>query len=219
MTGFIDEYLPEAVPGYPCVSVPRTKTTIQVTSGGNERRNQDWEHPLHRFVLPEAAGRDWATVEALKAHWLIMRGPLYSFPWVDPLDFASCSLTRPNLTPTVAADDQAIGTGTGFTDRFQLVKIYAVGSETYTRTIHLPVLDTVLVAANGTPVSSSDFTVSRPGGEIVFDTPPANGVAITAGFLFDCEVRFEGDDQLESILRTYQVGGFADLTLIEVRPC
>jgi uncharacterized protein (TIGR02217 family) len=61
--------------------------------------------------------------------------------------------------------------------------------------------------------------VTRPGGEIVFDTPPADDVSITAGFLFDVEVRFESDDAFESILRTYQVGGFADITLIEVRPC
>ena len=216
---FIDAYLPTGVPGYPCASAPRTKTTINVTSGGRENRNREWVHPQHRFVLPEAAGREWSVVEALKKHWLIMAGPAHSWPFRDPLDFASRNLTKPNVTPTVAASDQLIGTGTGFTDTFQLVKTYTVGAETYTRTIHLPRLSSVVISANGAVVDPANYSVSRPGGVVTFNAPPTNGHAIRAGFLFDCEVRFESDDQLESILRTYQVGGFADITLIEVRPC
>ncbi len=224
MTDFIDQYLPEEVPGYPCVSAPRTKTTIQVTAGGNERRNQDWEHPLHRFILPEAAGRQWEVLEALKKHWLIMGGPFHSFPFYDPLDFASIDLVKPNLTPTISMTDQYIGTADGFTDTFQLVKTYSVGPETYDRTIYLPVLDSVVVAIDGVLVPDTDYTVTRPGGAIQFDTPPPDATIddpgiITAGFLFDVEVRFESDDAFEGILRTYQVGGFADIVLIEVRPC
>lgn len=216
---FIDEYMPEAVPGYPCVSAPRTKTSILVSAGGREQRSQQWEHPLRKFILPEAAGRQWSVVEGLTKHWYVTAGPANSFPWSDPLDFASCDLTRPNLEPTIAHGNQSIGTGDGFSDTFQLVKAYTVGSQTYTRTIHLPVLDTVMIGINGVLVDPGLYTVSRPGGVIQFDTPPANGVAIAAGFLFDVEVRFESDDALESILRTYQIGGFADITLVEVRPC
>jgi hypothetical protein len=79
MGEFVDQYMPSKVPGYPCASSPRTKTTIQVDSGGGEQRNQDWEHPLHRFVLPEAAGRDWAVIEALMKHWRVMRGRFARF--------------------------------------------------------------------------------------------------------------------------------------------
>lgn len=218
---FLDIYMPAAVPGYPCVSSPRTKTTIQVNAGGSERRNQEWEHPLHRFVLPEAIAREWSVVEELKKHWLITKGPYYSFAWRDPLDFSSTDLVVPNpaTDPVPEMDEQALGTGDGFTDSFQLTKRYTYESQTYDRTIHLPVLSTVVVADNGVLVDSSDYTVSRPGGIVTFDTPPLNGHALTAGFLFDVEVRFEADDIFEGILRTWQAGGFADLTLIEVRPC
>jgi len=218
---FVDEYLPAKVLGVGFVSAPRTSTSIQVSAGGGERRNQNWEHPLHRFIAPEAT-REWAVVQGLLKHWRIMAGPFHSFPLRDPLDFASCDLVKPNLVPTLAMTNQVIGTADGFTDRFQLVKKYVVGSETYTRTVHLPVLASVLVAIDGVLVADTDYTVSRPGGEILFDTPPpltAGADIITAGFLFDCEARFESDDQLEQIMRATKLAGFADLNLVEVRAC
>lgn len=217
---FLDAYMPAEVPGYPCVSAPRTKTTIQVNAGGNERRNQEWQHPLMKFVLPEGI-RQWDVVQALGKMWRITSGPYKSFPWRDPLDFSSGDLTVPNpeTDPTPTMTDQVLGAGDGFTDSFQLVKLYSYGGDTYTRNIHLPVLSTVVISNNGVLVSASDYTVTRPGGVVTFDTPPLAGHALKAGFLFDVEVRFEADDVFEGILRTWQAGGFSDLTLVEVRPC
>jgi uncharacterized protein (TIGR02217 family) len=215
---FFDQYLPAAIPGVGFVSAPRTKTSIQVTAGGNENRNRDWEHPLHRFILPEAT-RTWAVTRALTLHWRIVHGPWRSFPLRDPLDFASTESTKPNTIPTVTMMDQVIGAGDGFTDRYQLIKTYELGGEDYVRSIYLPVLASVLIAVDGVLVPASEYTVSRPGGEVLFDTPPDAGAEITAGFLFDCEVRFESDDQLEQIMRATKVAGFADITLIEVRRC
>jgi uncharacterized protein (TIGR02217 family) len=217
---FLDIYMPANVPGYPCVSAPRTKTTINVNSGGSERRNQEWEHPLHTFTMPEGI-RDWETVQNLGKMWRITAGPYRSFAWKDPLDFSSGDLTVPNpdTDPIPSMTDQSLGIGDGFTDSFQLVKTYSYGGELYDRTIHLPVLDTVVVAIDGVLVPDTDYSVSRPGGIVTFDTPPLVAEVITAGFLFDNEVRFESDDAYEGILRTWQAGGFADLTLVEVRPC
>lgn len=222
MSGFIDEYMPDEIPGYPCISVPRTKTAIQVNSGGNERRNQQWDHPLHRFILPEAVARDWEPIEVLKKHWLIMHGPAYSFPFRDPLDFASCDLEAPNREPVTDETDQLLGVVDGFTQRWQLTKRYTVGAFSYDRSIHLPVLDTVFVARDGVLVDDSLYSVTRPGGEVVFAVPPVvdgNPGVLTAGFLFDCEVRYEGDDTLEGIVRSFQIGAFGDISLTEVRPC
>lgn len=218
---FIDEYLPEEVPGFPCMASPRFKTTIQVSSGGGERRNQEWEHPLHTYTLPEAIARDWDEIETLKKHWLIMRGPYHTFPFYDPFDFASRDLVSPNTEPTVTMTDQSLGTADGFTDSFQLSKRYTVGAETYDREIHLPILDTILIAKDGVLIPNTDYTVSRPGGVVLFDTPPttSGGGVLTWGGLFDVEVRYESDDVVGSIMRTTTVGGFADLTLVEVRPC
>lgn len=216
---FVDQYLPAKVPGMPCLSAPRFKTSIQVTAGGRERRNQEWVHPLFLYTLPEAIARKWDVIQSLGKHWLSMRGPLHSFPWRDPLDFASCDLDRPNQLPSVSMNDQEIGTGDGFTDTFQLVKAYAYGAETYDRPIHLPRLESVVVAVNGALAARSSYSVTRPGGVVQFFVPPANGHTITAGFLFDVEVRYESDDAYEGILRSTRQAGSADLTLIEVRPC
>lgn len=217
---FLDIYMPAEVPGYPCVSAPRTKTTIQVDSGGGERTNQEWEHPLMKFVMPEGV-RDWNVVQSLGKMWRITGGPANSFAWRDPLDFSAVDLAVPNpeTDPVPTMTDHALGTGDGFTDSFQLVKRYSYGGHTYDRPIYLPVLSTVVVADNGVLVSASDYTVSRPGGIITFDTPLTVGHTLTTGFLFDVEVRFESDDAFEGILRTWQAGGFADITLIEKRPC
>ncbi|XUU60638.1 DUF2460 domain-containing protein [Erythrobacter sp. HA6-11] len=216
---FADKPLPGAVPGYPCLSVPLTKTSITVNAGGRERRNREWEHPLHRFILPEADAREWEVVQALLLHWRLMGGPEKSWPFRDPLDFASRDLVKPNVIPAIAGTDQVLGTGDGVNKVFSLNKIYAASGLTYTRPILLPVLDSVLIAADGVQVNPADYSVSRPGGVVTFDTAPVDGAALTAGFLFDVEVRFESDDQLEGILRTAEVGGFADITLIEVRAC
>lgn len=221
---FLDIYLPDEIPGYGWISAPRWKTTIQVNASGKERRNQEWEHPLHHFINPEVIARpDETTMLSLKKHWLITAGPVDSFPLRDPFDKATIDHLPNEPDADVTADltmsDQIIGTGDGFTDAFQLVKTYTRGGHEYVRTIHLPVLSTVLISVNGVLVPDTDYTVSRPGGIVTFDTPPTSTHIIRAGFLFDVEVRFESDDQLEQIVRTWQAAGAADLTLVEVRPC
>ena len=219
MPEFIDQYMPSAVPGYPCVAIPRTNTLIAINAGGKEKRTKLWDDPKYHFTLPDAPGRDWAVVTGLKNHWLITAGPHKSFPFRDPTDFASVDLNVPNVVPTITMLDQEVGTGDGITEIFQLYKTYTVGGETYTRTIYCPIRSTVLVAINGVLVDSADYTVTREGGTLTFDVPPPNGQLITAGFLFDVIVRFEDDDMLEAVVRSYQVGGFADIGLVEVGVC
>lgn len=225
MSRFVDIYLSARVPGKNCIASPRFKTRITMNAGGRERSNQEWRHPLHRYTLPEAIARDWPTILELQNHFRIMRGPHRTWPWRDPLDFASRDLARANervaqAGARITATDQQIGTGDGFTDTFQLKKTYTLASESYSRDIHLPRAGTVKVAVNGALVPDTDYTVTRPGGVLIFNDPPSNGAAITAGYLFDVEVRFESDDSFDAILRAVNgATGFADLVLIEVRPC
>lgn len=222
MTRFIDTYPPEEMPSWPCASAPRFNTQITQVDSGAEQANQRWEHPLYKFTMPEVI-REQLTFEAVRDQWLIMRGPAHTFPWRDELDFASVSLEAPTIEPVVSSLDQIIGTGDGVTQDFQLIKTYQRGPTTYVRNLHLPVVATVVVAVAGLdPTASSPpngWSISRPGGVVHFDIPPAPGQVITAGYYFDVEVRFESDDAFEGIVQSYAIAGYASLTLVEIRPC
>ncbi len=217
MSRFRDIYLDSKVPGYPCISTPRWSTEIVQVDSGAEQVNQRWANPLHKFTLPEAV-RDMSVFNAIRDHWLVMRGPLYTWPWKDPLDFASVALAEPNVAPTITRLDQPLGTGNGLATQFQIIKRYTRSSQTFDRKIVLPVLASVLVAVNGT-LQTSGYTVSRPGGIVTFTSPPAAAAVITCGFLFDVEVRFESDEAFDGIVQTFGLGGFADIVLFETRSC
>lgn len=220
MARFVDEYLDDCVPGYPTLSSPRFSTSLVSVDSGAEQANQRWEHPLNKYTLPEAV-RSMEVFNAVRDHWLVMRGPAHTWPFRDPLDFASIALARPNTAPTITMTDCVLGTGDGVTRAFQITKTYARGAQTYTRNIKLPVVSSVLVAVtNGSGVPTlvaSGYSVSRPGGVITFDAAPIAGRLISCGYLFDVPVRFEADDSFDGIVRTFGVSGFSDLTFSEVR--
>jgi uncharacterized protein (TIGR02217 family) len=223
---FLDIYLDDLIAGFPCYSSPRFSTSIAASWSGAEVRNRNWMHPLRTFKLPEAV-REHPQYEAIQDQWLIMGGPERSFPFTDPLDFASVPLELPNVVPDISSVDQNLGVGDGVNRDFQLQKTYVREGETYTRPIYLPQENEVLVALNGQDpgaVSGANggpytWTVSRPGGVVTFTPAPKAGLVVTAGFLFDVAVRFEADDSFDGIVQSYQVSGFSDLTFVEVRPC
>lgn len=216
MEGFIDEYLPDRIRGFPFMSSPRTSTTIAVAGGGTEQRNGNWAQPLHRFSAPEII-KCHDDIEDLRDHWMVTDGPLLSFPFRDPMDFASRRLVKPNLPPTLDATDQILGIGDGATTIFRLLKKYTRGSHTKTRYITLPVVSTLLVAVNAVPTVA--YTVDREAGEITMTSPPAAAAVVTAGFLFDVPARFEGDDVFDQVMRAWQVDGAAGISFVEIRPC
>lgn len=215
---FIDQYLPDCIPGYPCVSTPVWGNVISRVASGAENVRQVWQHPLHQYSLPVAARRQ-EILEGLKNVWMVTAGNARTFPFRDPLDFASAALENPNQVPVITFIDQFLGTGDGFETDFQITKLYTFGPESYARLISLPILSTVVVAVDGVLVPSSDYTVSRPGGVITFDTAVANGSLVTAGFLFDVEVRFSDNDTYAGVMRAFSVSGFENLNLMEVRSC
>lgn len=225
---FIDAYPPPAIMKFGFISSPRFSTSITAVASGAENRNQNWAHPLHRFVAPDAIECHEDLV-ALHNMWMVTKGPLHTFPFRDPLDFASRDLLAADVAPTIGPTDQLLGIGNGLVTDFRLVRAYEFGGETYERRIYRPVVDSVLVAMNalppttlpigGLPGGPYTFEVDRETGTITFDPPVANGVVVTAGFLFDVEARFEADDSYDGIVRSWRVSGHADLTFFEVRPC
>jgi uncharacterized protein (TIGR02217 family) len=219
---FVDTYISNKIRGWPCEVIPRFSTIITASDSGAEQANRRWRHPLYSYQLPEAI-RSHADYEAIRDHWLAMGGPAQTWPWKDPLDFASRALIAPNRSSDVDGADQLLGTGDGVQAQYQLIKTYTVGAQSYVREITLPVVDSVVVLVDGDApedlIIPLTWTVSRPGGVIQFDGPVPLGMPVTAGYLFDVEVRFEADDSFEGIAKAYSAAGVSDLKLIGVRSC
>ena len=227
---FIDAYPPASIMKFGFVSSPRFSTSITAVANGSERRNRNWASPLHTFAAPDAIECHEDLV-ALHDMWMAMAGPLHTFPFRDPLDFASRALPAADVEPEVGLTDSVLGIGDGFNREFQLIRSYAYGTASHDRPIHLPVVDSVIVGINATPAADyiqaipgvgdvpMTWSVDRGTGIVTFDYAPNEGLIITAGFLFDVEVRFEGDDSYDGIVRSWRVSGHADLVFSEVRPC
>lgn len=204
------------------MSSPRWSTSIVVVDSGAENANQRWAHPLNRFTLPDAV-RGMTIFNAVRNHFLVMRGPFHTWPWRDPLDFASVELAKPNVEPTISEVDEELGVGDGIETEFQLYRTYRIGSQSYRRKIELPILSSVLIGfippSDNPSVTLPPYTITRPGGKVVFEEPPATDSVITAGYLYDTCVRYESDESFDGILRSLHVAGYSDLTFIETRAC
>lgn len=224
---FRDISLPERIKGYPWTSSPRFSTTIVSVANGGEHRNRNWKHPLRKFSAPEAI-RCHEDIEEVLEFWMNVGGPHLAFPIRDPIDFASRRLVSAGAVPPIYLTDQTLGIGDGSTRTFQLQKTYTRGEFSYTRPIELPVVNSVLIGMNAHAPTVADpalpggpyqVDIARVGGTVTFDHAPVEGIVLTAGFLFDVPVRFESDDSLGIILKSFQLDGVADLAYEEVRAC
>jgi len=114
---------------------------------------------------------------------------------------------------TPAPIDQVIDTGDGHTTAFALTKTYISGAGSWTRAIAKPVDGSVRVAVGG--VESHAFTCDVTTGLVTFTSAPTDGAAITAGFEFDCPVRFDSD-ALSVNLAQFAAGEIPSIPLVEV---
>jgi uncharacterized protein (TIGR02217 family) len=188
---------------------PERRTQIVELASGDEERNASWANARRRYDVASGIRRadDLATVVAF---FEARNGRLHGFRFKDWGDHKSC---LPSGTPSPT--DQSIGTGDGTTTAFQLVKRYASGSQTWTRTITKPVADTVRVALDGAE-QPSGWSIDTTTGIVTFDTAPAEGVAVTAGFEFDVPVRFD-TDALDVTLDLERLGSITSIPLLEIR--
>src|SRR5207248_6417759 len=100
------------------------------------------------------------------------------------------------------------------TTQFQLIKTYASGPSTWMRTIKKPVAGTVRLGVAGVE-QTSGITIDTTTGLVTFDSPPAAGAAITAGFAFDTPVRFD-PDSISINLSNFAAGEIPSIPLVEI---
>lgn len=175
---FVDVRLPKQH-GYGTVGGPAFKTEIVVTANRRESRNQAFRDARRRYDLSVTA-RTQSEAEALHEFHAAMRGAFHSFRFWDALDY--------KLT------DQLIGTGDGTETEFQIVKTYAKGTASHTRTITKPVAGLVVEVNDVVRTITTDYTIDLSTGVITFVSAPASGHAITVSGEFDVPVRFVEDE-------------------------
>ncbi len=209
MTGFHEVLLPAPF-SLSASGGPERRVDIVTLGSGREARNTPWAHGRRRYDIGGAA-RTLDDMAALIAFFEARRGKLYGFRFRDFLDFKSCA---PSAAP--AAEDCVLGEGDGETISFQLTKTYSDFGGAYARPIQKPVAGSVLIALDGAPVDAGDYALDATSGIVTFDAPPAEGAAITAGFLFDTPVRFDLD-RLDISLDGFGAGRALSIPLVELK--
>jgi uncharacterized protein (TIGR02217 family) len=191
---------------------PERRTDVVVLGSGHEERNSRWAHSRRSWNAGYGV-RSLDDLYAVIAFFEERRGKLYGFRWKDPTDWTS---SGPQGTPTTS--DQLIAIGDGATTSFQLVKTYGGAHAPWVRRIAKPVAGSVVVAVAGVAQPPSAFSLDTATGQLTFlaGHVPAAGAAITAGFEFDCPVRFD-TDKLAINVHGFNHGAIPHIPLIEVR--
>ena len=189
--------------GRDAAASPEFSTSVAVTASGHEHRNALWSDARMRYDVGPGI-RSESELGTLLAFFRARYGPARGFRLRDPFDFSSNRMTG-QPTPL----DQPLGTGDGITSRFRLAKTYGDQKRPITR----PVPSSLQVALDGSEIADWQF---ETGGWIVFETAPATGVEITAGFLFDVPVRF-AEDRLDVSGLAFAAGEAPSVPLVEIR--
>jgi uncharacterized protein (TIGR02217 family) len=191
---------------------PERRTDVVVLGSGFEERNSRWAHSRRSWNAGYGV-RSLDDLHTVITFFEERRGKLYGFRWKDPTDWKSCGPMA-----AAAATDQVIGTGDGIAATFQLMKTYGSAYAPWQRPIAKPVAGTVMVAVGGIAMPSSHYAVNAANGQITFlagHIPPAAAI-VTAGFEFDCPVRFD-TDRLDINVHGFNHGAIPHIPLIEVR--
>ncbi len=178
---------------------PERRVKIVSLASGRDVRNASWLGSRRRWDVGSAVTR-LETLQTLIAFFEARGGALHGFRFRDPLDHASADVPSPN--------DQMLGQGDGVRTQFDLFKHYGA----YRRRILKPVLNSVRAAIDG---AETPCTVDHTIGRVSFASPPPIAAVITAGFRFDCPVRFDSD-RIEVNLETFKAGRAISIPLIEL---
>jgi len=183
---------------------PAFSTAIVTTANGAEQRNSEWADARLTFDAAPSV-RSEEDLHDLLAFFRARRGAAIGFRLEDPFDHSSNGMAG-----APGAADQALGMGDGVRTEFPLVKTYGEQIRRITR----PVAGTVRVSVDGEEMVSG-WTLGEKG-IVAFDTAPAAGLEVGAGFRFDVPVRF-AEDRLSLSRATFAAGEAPSVPLIEIR--
>lgn len=154
---------------------PTWSTRKVALKSGIVRRNPMRSRPLYRFTIPNHP-LDPTQSAIIIAAFNACRGGCDGFRFKDWGDWVAAN----ELLPVV---------GTGAPQSVQLVKTYAFGANSVTRQIRKPVAGSVVISANGTPISS---TLDSTTGIATFTA--ASAAVLRWSGQFDVPVVFSADE-------------------------
>jgi uncharacterized protein (TIGR02217 family) len=192
---------------------PGRRTDIVALSNGGETRNARWADARRRYDVGTGL-RGLDDLYRLLEFFEARRGQLYGFRFRDPVDHASAGHGQA-ITPI----DQLIGAGDGVATLFELTKTYADAGGTTVRRIEKPVEGSVVIAVDGAPLDTGDYTVDAAAGLVTIapGAAPASGAQVTAGYEFDIPVRFD-IDRIDISLAAFKAGSVPTVPLVEIKP-
>ncbi len=207
MQAFDDVIFPLSI-GREASMSPAFSTQVIESPSGHERRSSDWADARLSFDAGPGVRSD-ADVATLVGFFRARRGAARGFRFTDHYDDRSCA---PGATPGPL--DQRLGVGDGARTAFQLMRFYGEGADAQDRRITRPVPGTIRVAVDG--VERASGWRHEGLGMIAFDTAPADGAVVTAGFCFDVPVRF-AEDRIDINRATFAAGDMPSVPLVEIR--
>lgn len=211
---FMEIEFPRSV-SWKTVGGPSFNTTINQGFSGYEQRNRNWaavrgKWSLNLMTPPPSQfnGTQVQWLDLIHDFFLNVGGRADAFRFFDHKDYKATA--------------QVIGTGDGITlGPYQLVKVYTIGSRSYTRLIQKPItaavkdytgatlVNTVVVYDNGSVVSAANYDVDSTTGYVTMHGGHAiaNNHVITADCQFHYPVRFDSDDWQVEVEESNILGG------------
>jgi uncharacterized protein (TIGR02217 family) len=196
---------------------PGFKTEVTALDSGAEQVVQKWSTPRRQYNVKYGI-KNKSMISSLLAFYIARAGAANGFRFKDHTDFTTAADGR----SAYAMTDVLIGVGDGATTSFQLKKLYTSGSQTGTRNITKIVsvasVPKALVAKAGV-LASSGYTINVNTGILLFSTPPAAAVQVTAGFEFDVPVRFDEEaDRLLSVSHDdFDIDSAESIMVVEIK--
>ena len=185
---------------YGAAGGPAYSTSVVATASGFEQRNANWSAARGNWDVSSGL-KQQAQLDILIAFFRARKGKAYGFRFKDWTDYR--------------ATGQSLGTGDGTTKTFQLVKAYASGAGSETRTIAKPVLGTVVPYLGGVK-QTSGWSINTTTGLLAFVVAPAQGVAVTVDFEFDVPVRFD-TDSMDVTIENFNLNQWSSIPIVEIR--
>lgn len=178
--------------GFTTTGGPQRSTQVVLMNSGSEARNARWTNSRRSWEV--VAGKiSLDTGMKAVAFFEARNAQLRGFRFQDPLDYLSCLPSNYNTPGVPAFTDQTIAVGDGATKIFQLTKTYGDAGNSYVRNIRKPQSGSVSLGVNGVKQTGGSFSVDYTTGLVTFVSAPPYGNLVTAGYKFDCAVRFNTD--------------------------